>query len=116
MKGKKDRFVEELQGALEYAESVRGDDTTAGTEMSEEKQPEPSTKPSEVQPTAVLAQVGVMPDGNLQVAVAQEVTDRVAFCMEVGRMFSQLASQEYIAEKANKGPKILTVPPGTRVQ
>ena len=88
--------------------------------MSDNEKPEastePSTEPSEVQPTAVLAQVGVMPDGNLQVAVAQEVTNRVAFCMEVGRMFSQLASQEYIAEKAGKGPKIVVAPPGMRVQ
>ena len=85
-------------------------------EPSTEPTTEPSTEPSEVQPTAVLAQVGVMPDGNLQVAVAQEVTNRVPFCMEVSRMFSQLASQEYIAEKANKGSKIVVAPPGMRVQ
>lgn len=116
MKGSKDRFVEEVRGALEYAESVRGNDTTKGAEMSNDVEAKVSEEPSEVQPTAVLAQVGVMPDGNLQVAVAQEVTERVAFCLEVSRQFLLLAGQQYAAEKAKKGPEIVVAPPGMRVQ
>jgi predicted transcriptional regulator len=84
--------------------------------MNDEATVEKVEEPSEVQPTAVLAQVGVMPDGNLQVAVAQEVTERVAFCLEVSRQFLLLAGQQYAAEKTKKGPEIVVAPPGMRVQ
>lgn len=83
--------------------------------VSDDANAEEGTELNDTQPTAVLAQVAVMPDGQLTVALAEQVSDKVAFCLEVARMFLHVAGQQHVAEKS-KQTGIVVAPPGMRVQ
>lgn len=62
------------------------------------------------QPKAVLAQVALMPDGQLSLQLAEAVTDKILFCMETSRLFIGLALKLHHTKK-----QIVIPPPGMKI-